>query len=161
MDAYFTTYILPVLLGFLGAMPAILIFIYNVLRLREERNKLISDTDNIKAKTVAEFEQVARNAAQNVISKDARIEGLERAVDELRGRLRAMEDERDILVDQIKELQRQVELLQQQKQALERENIDLVEKMNLLRAANSKLEERVRKLEAELRKNDIPLPNGG
>lgn len=182
MDIDFTTHILPIILGFIGSSPALGLFIYNLLRVRSERQKLVADAELVKAQRDSEYEQMATRAAQNVITKDVRIEMLEKSIDEFRSRLRAAEDameDRDDkikkLTTQVTELQRQIislnldnAQLQKQVAALELEKAQLQQQLNALIQDNAKLRSenvalrgRVNKLETALRDAGLTVPNGG
>ena len=145
--SFFITYIVPILLGIAGSLPGLITSINN--------------TRKVKVDTIALYEATARNAAQNVITKDNRIDRLETTVDDLRGRVHTLEDERDKLQDR-------VVILETEKLTLAEKITSLINDRETLALEKEKqakeitlLKARVLKLEHILRENEIPVPNNG
>lgn len=130
----FEKWVLPVILGLIaGGLPSFVSY----YKIRQEKNKNRADT-------LLVYESVARQAAENVIAKDIRIEQLEKTVDEFRTRFRELEDKNEALQDEVSKVRKQ--------------NADLQAENERKTKQIEALRKRIAHLENELLKNGLPVP---
>lgn len=113
MDTIIETYWLPIILAVIASSPGIISLIRQYKKDKAEERVIEADTSE-------RYERIARSAADQVITKSARIDDLEKSIEILKTQMEELRRDKYLLAEKNRKLENRVKILEE---TLEANNI--------------------------------------